>query len=150
MLPTYELPGLKLGEEVENPQLKYFNLLSFYLFVFHPGQLEYVSDPSQLEFLQLLSDRARQQITYHCKNSVAWPDGSSDDAAKSIKMLTINGLELHAKSSNKFKPKIVGDDCKVRYYKGLITILVTCQLFNHGRTLCYRGHLPRKWLHSKN
>jgi len=78
------------------------------------NKLEYVSDFSQLEFLQLLSDRARQQITYHCKNSVAWPDGSSDDAAKSIKMLTINGLELHAKSSNKFKPKLLGDDCKIK------------------------------------
>ena len=87
-----------------------------FLICLFPVQLEYVSDFSQLEFLQLLSDRARQQITYHCKNSVAWPDGSSDDAAKSIKMLTINGLELHAKSSNKFKPKLLGDDCKVRAY----------------------------------
>jgi len=95
---------------------KTFHIKYIVLICLCPIQLEYVSDFSQLEFLQLLSDRARQQITYHCKNSVAWPDGSSDDAAKSIKMLTINGLELHAKSSNKFKPKLLGDDCKVRGY----------------------------------
>jgi len=78
------------------------------------SKLEYVSEPSQLEFLQLLSEQARQQITYHCKNSVAWPSESSDDLTKSIKMLTINGLELHAKSSNKYKPKLILDDCKVK------------------------------------
>ena len=91
-------------------------LLYIVLICLFPVQLKYVSDFSQLEFLQLLSDRARQQITYHCKNSVAWPNGNSEDSAKSIKMLTINGLELHAKSSNKFKPKLLGDDCKVRGY----------------------------------
>jgi len=78
------------------------------------SKLEYVSDPSQLEFLQLLSDHARQQITYHCKNSIAWPDEKSDEATKSIKFLTVNGLELHAKSSNKFKPKLVRNDCMVK------------------------------------
>ncbi|XP_022779253.1 collagen alpha-2(I) chain-like, partial [Stylophora pistillata] len=77
-------------------------------------KLEYVSEQSQLEFLQLLSDRARQRITYHCKNSVAWPKKSSDEGMKSIKMLTVNGLELHARSSNKFKPTLVGDDCTVK------------------------------------
>lgn len=90
--------------------LNYSGPVSFPHFV----QLEYVSEPSQLEFLQLLSERAHQQITYHCKNSVPWPHGNSDDVTKSIKMLTVNGLELHAKSSNKYKPKLVGDDCSVR------------------------------------
>jgi len=106
----YQLQPIK--EVLQNVSYK---ILFIFLLCLSPIQLEYVSDFSQLEFLQLLSDRARQQITYHCKNSVAWPDGSSDDAAKSIKMLTINGLELHAKSSNKFKPKVLGDDCKVSY-----------------------------------
>lgn len=83
------------------------------IFVLYSAQLEYVSEQSQLEFLQLLSDRARQRITYHCKNSVAWPEKSSNEGIKSIKMLTVNGLELHARSSNKFKPTLVGDDCAV-------------------------------------
>ena len=83
------------------------------IFVLYYAQLEYVSEQSQLEFLQLLSDRARQRITYHCKNSVAWPEKSSNEGIKSIKMLTVNGLELHARSSNKFKPTLVGDDCAV-------------------------------------
>ena len=83
------------------------------IFVLYSAQLEYVSEQSQLEFLQLLSDHARQRITYHCKNSVAWPENSSNEGIKSIKMLTVNGLELHARSSNKFKPTLVGDDCAV-------------------------------------
>ena len=83
------------------------------IFFLYSAQLEYVSEQSQLEFLQLLSDRARQRITYHCKNSVAWPEKSSNEGIKSIKMLTVNGLELHARSSNKFKPTLVGDDCAV-------------------------------------
>ena len=87
--------------------------LVFFLFVLFL-KLEYVSDPSQLEFLQLLSDRASQQITYHCKNSIPWPDEKADGVTNSIKMLTVNGLELHAKSSNKFKPKLLGNDCMVR------------------------------------
>ena len=77
-------------------------------------QLHYTSDPSQLEFLQLLSDRAHQRITYHCKNSIPWPNEASSDVIKSVKMLTINGLELHAKSSNKFKPRLVTNDCVVK------------------------------------
>lgn len=77
-------------------------------------KLHYTSDPSQLEFLQLLSDRAHQRITYHCKNSIPWPNEASSDVIKSVKMLTINGLELHAKSSNKFKPRLVTNDCVIK------------------------------------
>ena len=76
-------------------------------------QIRYVSDSTQMTFLRLLSDRAKQTITYHCKNSVAWYNEESQDYEHSIKLMGDNGIELHASSSNKFKPRIVRDDCRV-------------------------------------
>ena len=65
-----------------------------------------------MEFLRLLSDRARQRIKYNCKDSVAWGDGNNE-SFKSIKIKANNGVEMHAMSSNKFKPKLILDDCSV-------------------------------------
>ena len=75
-------------------------------------QIEYVAEPSQLEFLRLLSDRARQRIKYNCKDSVAWGD-KNNGLSKSIKIKADNGVEMHAESSNKFKPKLILDGCSV-------------------------------------
>ena len=76
-------------------------------------QIKYVKFSSQLLFLRLLSDRARQTITYHCKNSIAWYDEHLKDVSKSIKIKTANGVIIHSSSSNKFKPRIITDDCRV-------------------------------------
>ena len=76
-------------------------------------QIEYASEPSQLDFLRLLSDRARQRIKYNCKDSVAWGD-ENNEFSKSIKIKADNGVEMHAESSNKFKPKLILDGCSVR------------------------------------
>lgn len=71
-----------------------------------------MAEPSQLEFLRLLSDRARQRIKYNCKDSVAWGD-KNNGLSKSIKIKADNGVEMHAESSNKFKPKLILDGCSV-------------------------------------
>ncbi|EDO49401.1 predicted protein, partial [Nematostella vectensis] len=86
-------------------------------------QFHYTSDPSQLLFLRLLSDRASQKITYHCRNSVAWYDSRSRDFDKSIKLKSGNGIELYAASSNKYKPTIIKDDCGVKDGKWRKTVL---------------------------
>jgi hypothetical protein len=75
--------------------------------------MKYTFDPSQMAFLRLLSDRARQNITYHCRNSAAWFNKENSDYTHSIKIMGDNGIELHASSSNKFKPTILRDDCHV-------------------------------------
>ena len=80
---------------------------------FFPLQMIYTFDPSQMTFLRLLSDRARQNITYHCRNSAAWFNKENSDYTHSIKIMGDNGIELHASSSNKFKPTIIRDDCHV-------------------------------------
>jgi len=86
------------------------------------NNIEYVSDPSQLEFLRLLSDRASQRIKYNCKDSVAWGD-ENNEFSKSIKIKADNGVEMHAKSSNKFKPKLILDGCSVKDGKWHHTVL---------------------------
>lgn len=77
-------------------------------------QIEYTSDPGQLEFLRLLSDRAKQRIKYNCKDSLAWSDQNDQSFNKSIIIKASNGIEMHAESSNKFKPKVILDGCAVR------------------------------------
>ena len=72
-----------------------------------------MSEPTQLEFLRLLSDRASQRVKYNCKDSVAWGD-KNNEFSKSIKIKADNGVEMHAESSNKFKPKLILDGCSVR------------------------------------
>ena len=86
----------------------YCTILNF----FAAFQIEYVTEPSQLEFLRLLSDRARQRIKYNCKDSVAWGD-KNNGFSMSLKIKADNGVEMHAGSSNKFKPKLILDDCSV-------------------------------------
>lgn len=76
--------------------------------------IEYTSDPGQLEFLRLLSDRAKQRIKYNCKDSLAWSDRNDQSFNKSIIIKASNGIEMHAESSNKFKPKVILDGCAVK------------------------------------
>ena len=75
--------------------------------------MSYLGSTSQLAFLQLLSDRARQTIIYQCKNSAAWYNSETKGLSTSIKILSHNGVELHAGSSNKLKPNLLHDDCHV-------------------------------------
>ena len=37
--------------------------------------------------------------------------------SKSVKIKADNGVEMHAESSNKFKPKVILDDCSVSKIK---------------------------------
>lgn len=83
-------------------------------------QMKYSFEPSQLVFLRILSDRARQNITYHCRKSVAWYDKETDDYSHSIKIMGDNGIEFHASSSNKFRPTIIKDDCHVSTIRPLL------------------------------
>ena len=88
-------------------------------------QMKYSFEPSQLVFLRLLSNRARQNITYHCRNSAAWFNKENNGNTHSIKIMGDNGIEFHASSSNKFRPTIIRDECHVSIYlKDAIRIFV--------------------------
>lgn len=77
-------------------------------------QFVYDCDPIQLTFLRLLSNRAKQIITYHCLNSSAWFKQSTGNYEYSIKLKAENGIEIHAQGTKKYKPTILLDECKIK------------------------------------
>lgn len=86
-----------------------------------PGgsQFTYKIDRVQLTFLQMLSGRAEQNITYHCKNSVAYLDATKGNYRKAVKLLSGNDLELkphgdNVSANNKFTFTAAYDGCKDR------------------------------------
>jgi len=76
-------------------------------------QFTYKADKVQLTFLQLLSSGATQNITFHCRNTVAYFDKKQKTFAKAAIFRTYNDLELVAKKSSKFKYDVASDNCKV-------------------------------------
>jgi len=76
-----------------------------------PYNINYKADSNQLSFLQLLSGRAAQTITFHCKNTVAFrnPRGNTRSA---LSLMSWNDLEI--KKGGKFKYEVVEDGCKER------------------------------------
>lgn len=79
-----------------------------------PKPFAYAADATQITFLQLLSERAVQNITYHCRNSAAWYDQQTSDYSRGVKLLADNGVQMHARSSKKFKPTVVKDECMIK------------------------------------
>lgn len=77
-------------------------------------KLTYKADNNQLHFLQMLSSSASQDVTYHCKKSVAYFDQEKSNYRKAIKLLTWNDAELTARGSHHLRYEVVEDGCKVR------------------------------------
>lgn len=80
-----------------------------------PGfEFTYKADNNQLSFLQLLSSSASQEITYHCKNSIAVFDASKRSFRNALRLMTISDTELNARGNNKFRYRVVEDGCKTK------------------------------------
>ena len=75
-------------------------------------QFRYSAEGIQLTFLQLLSDKVLQNITYHCIKSTVWQD-QNGNADNSIKFLGDNEREYRATTPRKHRPIVLRDDCKV-------------------------------------
>lgn len=69
----------------------------------------------QLAFLRLLSSRASQNITYHCKNSIAYMDQASGNVKKALKLMGSNEGEFKAEGNSKFTYTVLEDGCSVSY-----------------------------------
>lgn len=67
----------------------------------------------QLAYLRLLSSRASQNITYHCKNSIAYMDQASGNVKKSLKLMGSNEGEFKAEGNSKFTYTVLEDGCAV-------------------------------------
>ncbi|CAG2174253.1 unnamed protein product [Oppiella nova] len=72
----------------------------------------YKANNIQLNFLQLLSEHAVQNITYLCKNSVAFFDETKQTHRKAVKLMTYNDIELTADGNNMFTYQSIRDGCQ--------------------------------------
>ena len=83
------------------------------IFPFSVFQFTYKADSNQMRFLQLLSAEAWQQLTYHCKNSVAVFDATRRNLRSALQIMTAADTELKARGNRKFRYRVVEDGCRV-------------------------------------
>lgn len=74
----------------------------------------YKADSNQISFLQLLSSKASQNITYHCSNSVAFYSAKKDHHKKAIGLMSWNDLDIRHRG--KFSYEVPNDECQVRLF----------------------------------
>lgn len=86
-----------------------------------PSQFSYGDDslaPNtaaiQMTFLRLLSTEASQNLTYHCKNSVAYMDDSTGNLKKAVLLQGSNDVEIRAEGNSRFTYSVMEDGCTVR------------------------------------
>ncbi|KAI5091873.1 collagen alpha-2(I) chain isoform X1, partial [Silurus meridionalis] len=66
---------------------------------------------TQLAFMRLLANQAVQNITYHCKNSVAYMDGENGNLKKAVLLQGSNDVELRAEGNSRFTYTVLEDGC---------------------------------------
>ncbi|KAK8772156.1 hypothetical protein V5799_024598 [Amblyomma americanum] len=81
--------------------------------------MSYKIDRVQLTFLQMLSSGAAQNITYHCRNSVAFWDAAKRSYRRALRLMAHNDLELRAPEQQgdtnpAFTFTAIFDGCKAR------------------------------------
>lgn len=67
-----------------------------------------------MNFLRLLSTEASQNLTYHCKNSVAYMDASTGNLKKAVLLQGSNDVEIRAEGNSRFTYSVMEDGCTVR------------------------------------
>ena len=71
----------------------------------------YKADSNQISFLQLLSAKASQNITYHCSNSLAFYSAKKDHHRKAVGLMSWNDLDIRHRG--KFSYEVPVDGCQV-------------------------------------
>uniref|UniRef100_UPI00398EFE09 collagen alpha-1(III) chain-like n=1 Tax=Pristiophorus japonicus TaxID=55135 RepID=UPI00398EFE09 len=65
----------------------------------------------QMGFLRMLSTRASQNVTYHCKNSIAYLDAETGNVKKALKLMSWDDIELKAEGNRKYTYNVLEDGC---------------------------------------
>jgi len=65
----------------------------------------------QMTFLRLLSTESSQNITYHCKNSVAYMDAAAGNLKKAVLLQGSNDVEIRAEGNSRFTYSVMEDGC---------------------------------------
>lgn len=68
----------------------------------------------QMKLLQLLSKESHQNVTYHCRNSVAVKDEQAGNFKKALVLRGANGQEMRAQGNSRLRYAVVEDGCSVR------------------------------------
>ena len=68
----------------------------------------------QMTFLRLLSTEASQNLTYHCRNSVAYLDAATGNLKKALLLQGSNDVEIRAEGNSRFTYSVMEDGCTVR------------------------------------
>lgn len=68
---------------------------------------------TQLAFMRLLANRASQNITYHCKNSIGYLDEETGRLNKAVVLQGSNDVELVAEGNSRFTYTVLVDGCSV-------------------------------------
>lgn len=66
---------------------------------------------TQLAFMRLLANHASQNITYHCKNSVAYLDEETGSLNKAVILQGSNDVELVPEGNSRFTYTVLVDGC---------------------------------------
>lgn len=69
---------------------------------------------TQLAFMRLLANQAVQNITYHCKNSIAYMDEASGNLKKALLLQGSNDAEIRAEGNSRSTYTVSEDGCTVR------------------------------------
>lgn len=78
------------------------------------AKFEYVADPVQIRYMRLNSMKARQNVTFHCKNIHAHKN-SYGSSKKFVKVLTADDFELNTRKHHpKNRLDILEDGCAKR------------------------------------
>ncbi|NXR95774.1 CO2A1 protein, partial [Hypocryptadius cinnamomeus] len=65
----------------------------------------------QMTFLRLLSTEGSQNVTYHCRNSVAYLDEESGSLRKALLLQGSNDVEIRAEGNSRFTYSVLEDGC---------------------------------------
>lgn len=102
---------------------------SFFVSLLFSVQFEYGSEGStpedvniQLTFLRLMSTEASQNITYHCKNSIAYMDQATGNLKKALLLQGSNEIEIRAEGNSRFTYSVTEDGCTVSRFKSFTPV----------------------------